>query len=286
MTQPIRTLRELQLECLTILESFTPSAHLDFNILAAHVLSCDITVLVLRLDDEISERIYQNILTLVHQRKQGVPVAYLIGYWGFWKDEFKVNAHTLVPRPATEALVEYVFDHTALNESMSILELGVGSGAVAITLKKYRPHSYIIETDQCEQALAMAQNNAVHLGVEGIQFKQGDWYEAIDPSDRFDWIVSNPPYVESNSPVLNDLGVKYEPQSALVSGPLGLDALTQIIDQAPQHLKLGGRLLLESAPTQIEAIKNRIEKVGLIYVGVKQDLSGYDRVSIACCANS
>jgi release factor glutamine methyltransferase len=274
------TVTEAKAWALPQLEGVSDQACFEADLLCAHVLECDRAQILTDIDQWLTQQQRCVFESLVRRRAQGEPIAYLIGQWGFWEDDFYVTPDTLVPRPDTECLVEAVLTRWQALRSLKVLELGVGSGAIAVTLGKYQPGWNIVATDICEKALSVAQENARRLGTVSIQWKLGDWYDAIDADQQFDLIISNPPYIEEGADALQDVGVKYEPRQALVSGKEGLDALTVIIEKAHQYLNPGGSLLLESAPFQINKIAELMAQSNLVYQGVEQDLSGHDRVSI------
>lgn len=274
------TVAEAKAWALPQLKDVSDQGYFEVDLLCAHVLECDRAHMLINIDQCLTQQQQSVFESWVHRRVQGEPVAYLIGQWGFWEDDFYVTADTLVPRPDTECLVEAVLTRWQASRPLRVLEMGVGSGAIAVTLGKYRPGWSIVATDICAKALSVAQENARRLGAVSIQWKLGNWYDAIAADQRFDLIISNPPYIEAGADALGEIGVKYEPQQALVSGKEGLDALTVIIEKAHQYLNPGGSLVLESAPFQINKISELMVQSNLVYQGVEQDLSGHDRVSI------
>ena len=179
---------------------------------------------------------------LIEQRQQGVPFAYLSGVKGFYHLDFIVTPDTLIPRPETELLIDIALD-LFKDKSCKLLDLGTGSGIIAITLADKNPHWQVVATDFSKQSLAVAKQNT----TIDIDFQQGSWFAAV-PDRQFDLIISNPPYIEQDDPCLKDL--IHEPQTALVSGKDGLDDIRIIIKQAPQHLTNNGFLLLEHGYNQ------------------------------------
>lgn len=191
---------------------------------------------------------------LIQQRENGVPFAYLSGTKGFYHLDFKVTPDTLIPRPETELLIDIALDlFTDKVQPCHLLDLGTGSGIIAITLADKNPHWCVTATDYSQSALEVAKQNA----TTEINFQQGSWLEAV-PGQTFDLIISNPPYIQTHDPYLNDL--TFEPQSALVSGEDGLDDIRIIINHAPNFLNKQGYLLLEHGFDQQADIKTLLNK--------------------------
>ena len=176
------------------------------------------------------------------RRRAGEPVAYILGRQGFWSLELEVAPHTLIPRPDTELLVE-----TALQllpgAPARVLDLGTGTGAIALALAAERPAWQVTGVDRISEAVALALRNAERLRLDNVQFGESHWFSALE-GERFGMIVSNPPYIPSSDPHLEQGDLRFEPHSALVAGPDGLDDLRLIIDQAPAHLESGGLSLI------------------------------------------
>ena len=205
------------------------------------------------------------------RRAVGEPVAYILGRKEFYGIELLVNPAVLIPRPETELLVEL-----ALQRSFStILDLGTGSGAVALALKRERLRARVVAVEASAAALAVAKRNAVKLGLE-VEFRHGRWFEAV-AGERFDLIVSNPPYVAAGDPHLATL--RHEPAAALVAGIDGLDSIREIVRAAPAHLVPGGWLFLEHGQGQDSAVKDLLLAAGFGSPGAWPDLAGIARVS-------
>jgi release factor glutamine methyltransferase len=206
------------------------------------------------------------------RRLQGEPVAYITGYKEFFGLILQVDARVLDPRPDTETLVEWALEHLPQGSTRRILDLGTGSGAVALALKDQRPENQITAVDASPEALAVAQANAHRLHLP-VQCVLSDWMDAVP--GPFELIVSNPPYVANGDPHLPALA--HEPQQALTSGADGLDDLRQIIAQAPGRLTPGGWLLLEHGWDQAAAVQALLQEGGFEQVQSRQDLAGVDR---------
>ena len=228
------------------------------------------------------------------RRADGEPLAYLTGEREFWSLPFAVSPAVLVPRPETELLVECALragdlwcsarpaaDPTrAAREGLDALDLGTGSGAVALTLAAVRPAWRITAVDRSPAALAMAQVNATRLALTRVTFLQGDWFGPVGDR-RYALIASNPPYVAADDPVLQGDSLRHEPRDALTPGPDALAALHAIVDAAPAHLLPGGSLLLEHGATQGEAVRARLAARGYAGIVSHRDPAGRERVTEA-----
>lgn len=215
----------------------------------------------------------------VSRRQAGEPVAYLVGKKEFYGLEFRVTPDVLIPRPETELLVELALPHVPNGEPSRVLDLGTGSGILAITLAKYRPKAAVTATDRSAEALAVAQANARRLEVLNVAFVTGNWYAPVGRR-RFDLIVSNPPYVAPEDPHLGQGDLRFEPQAALKDGAAdGLGSIRAIIAGASEHLKPGGWLLFEHGYDQAEACRKLLAETGFTDVFSGRDLAGIERVS-------
>jgi len=215
----------------------------------------------------------------VQRRAAGEPLAYITGHQEFFGLDLQVDARVLVPRPDTETLVEWALDalQAPTDAAPAVLDLGTGSGAIALALKATRPDLRVSAVDYSADALAVARANAQRLGLE-VQFSQGAWFAALpQPTARFHVIVSNPPYIAAQDGHL--VALSHEPLQALASGADGLDDIRQIIVQAPAHLHPGGWLLLEHGYDQAAAVRDLLRDVGFEDVQSRRDLSGIERCS-------
>lgn len=225
---------------------------------------------------ESQQNQWQNWL---ERRLAGEPLAYILGRREFWSLEFEVGPQVLIPRPETETLVELALERLPSDSRGSLLDLGTGSGAIAAAMAFERPLAKVVATDASEAALAMARRNFDRLGLGRVETRLGPWCQILKSDERFDLILSNPPYIAADDPHLEQGSLPLEPDLALVSGASGLDALEAICACAPAHLKAGGWLLLEHGYTQAQAVRQLLKMAGLREVQSWQDLSGILRIS-------
>lgn len=220
-------------------------------------------------------------LALVAHRAAGEPVAYLTGGREFFSLDFKVTPAVLIPRPETELLVELALERIPQQAPCRVLDLGTGSGCVAISIARHRPRARVMATDSSPDALEIAAENARALGVPNIEFRFGDWFGAVG-GERFDVIVSNPPYVAKDDPHLHQGDLLYEPRQALAAGADGLDCIRKIVHDAGTHLFAGGWLVFEHGYDQAERCRALLSAAGLGAVFSRRDLAGIERVSGGC----
>jgi release factor glutamine methyltransferase len=259
------------------LAAHSESPRLDAEVLLGKVLGSERTALIVRGAERLSRDQQHEFLRLLERRVGGAPVAYLTGEREFWSLGLKVSPAVLVPRPETELLVELALARLPPREPRTVLDLGTGSGAIAIAIASERPSGRITGTDVSAAALEVARENARSLALCDIRWRCGSWFEAV-PAERFDLIVSNPPYVAAADPALAAL--RAEPELALTSGPTGLEALELIAAQAPAHLLPGGSLLLEHGSTQAAAVTALLERAGFGAIRSHADFSGLPRVTL------
>jgi release factor glutamine methyltransferase len=214
------------------------------------------------------------------RRRDGEPIAYLTGEREFWSLVFAVNNATLIPRPETETLVAWVLE-LDLPGSAAVLDLGTGSGAIALALAHERPLWQVTALDSSAQALAVARANAMNNGLQRVSLLQSDWYTAIS-GQRFDALVSNPPYIDGEDPHLGRGDVRFEPRSALVAQQRGFADLQKVIAGAPGHLNKAGWLLLEHGFEQGAAVRAMMRDAGFTSVGTRHDMAGLERITGGC----
>jgi release factor glutamine methyltransferase len=257
----------------------------EARILLAHLLEKHYqlprSALLSRDDMSLNEQAFQEWENLVSRRVNGEPIAYILGKKGFHNIELLVGPGVLIPRPETELLVDLALaEITKLNRATKVLDLGTGSGAIALSIASNTALASLIATDQSIEALAIAKQNAQSLGLSPqIQFAHGSWYEAINPQDQFDVIASNPPYIASQDPHLGQGDLRFEPESALTDYGSGLSCLQAIISEAGNFLKSGGLIAVEHGYDQSEAVAGLMKEAGLIDVQVHHDLAGHCRAA-------
>jgi release factor glutamine methyltransferase len=253
-------------------------ARLEVQILLCDALGVARSWLIGHDRDALAEPAAQAYAALLARRLAGEPIAYIVGRREFFGLEFKTTPAVLIPRPETELLVELALARMPENQPCKVLDLGTGSGAIAISIARNRPQAAVTAVDQSAEALAVARENAARLGVPNLRLLHSDWFGALD-AQTFDLIVSNPPYVEEADPHLQRGDVRFEPLSALASGVDGLDDIRRIAAAAPQHLMPGGWLLLEHGYNQGEGCQEILRQQGFSEVETIRDLAGLERVT-------
>ncbi len=251
---------------------------LDAELLLGHVLGLGRAALRARGDEQVGPDAMARFLALLQRREAGEPVAYLTGRRGFWTLELDVGPGVLVPRPETELLVEAAVARLAGHDAPAVLDLGTGSGAVALAIASELPSAEVTGVDASEEALQIARRNARAAGLGRVRFIHGHWFAPV-AGMRFDAIVANPPYLSTSDPHL--AGLAHEPRAALVAGPTGLEALREIASAAPRFLQPGGCLLMEHGAGQAAAVRALCTAAGLGMTGTLRDLAGLERVTVA-----
>jgi release factor glutamine methyltransferase len=262
------------------LESVSDSPRLDAELLLARALDVPRSYLFAHPEDVLDSAAVARFSAVIDRRADGVPLAYITGEKEFWSMTLHVNPATLVPRPETEVLVEQALSHIPRRGHYKILDLGTGSGAIALAIAKERPLCDVVATDISEAAVATAKENARQNNLPNIEFLPGSWFEPV-AGRRFDLIASNPPYVPDDDPGLAKL--KHEPQLALVSGNDGLNAIRHIAAHAGNFLNPGGTLLIEHGDHQHRSIAGLLQTEKWSGISVSNDLAGMPRVTTATC---
>ena len=264
------------------LQPVSDSPRLDAEVLLGCVLEQPRSYLFSWPEHEPDATLQQRFQQLVEQRADGVPVAHLTGEREFWSLPLRVTADTLIPRPDTELLVAWVLEHFPARPPLRLADLGTGSGAIALAIASERPQWQILGVERSAPALTIAEHNRDRLKLNNVQLMQGSWCAALSAQDRFQIIVSNPPYIASDDPHLQQGDVRFEPDSALVAGDDGLDDIRHIADCAREHLDDGGWLLLEHGFEQADAVAAILRQSGFQQVNSHRDLAGQMRATSGC----
>ncbi|MFW5431858.1 MAG: peptide chain release factor N(5)-glutamine methyltransferase [Methylophilaceae bacterium] len=280
-------------------------ASLEARLLLQHLLNVNRAWLISHDTDAVESHTQISYETLVERRVNGEPIAYILGEREFYGLQLKVTPDTLIPRPDTETLVEAALAKTPSlslprrresshastskqkpldsrlrgNDLLRVLDLGTGTGAIALAIAKHCPHAEVTAVDASESALKVAQENAQNLNIPNVQFVHSNWFDALE-KQTFDVIVSNPPYIEETDSHLSQGDLRFEPVSALASGKDGLNDSRKIIQQAPAHLKPNGWLMLEHGHNQAAAVATLLKESGFVDINHALDLAGIQRVTL------
>ena len=262
------------------LQSTSDSSQLDCELLLCHVLEVDRAWLRTWPDNQVSPAQQALFESLLDQRIEGTPIAYLIGSRGFWSMDLNVSSDTLIPRPETELLVEIGLNLNLPSQSCG-LDLGTGTGAIALALASERADMKWVAVDSQLGAVELAKNNCHQQKLSNVSIYQSCWFDTVKaPNNKFDLIVSNPPYIATDDPHLSQGDVRFEPSTALVSGIDGLDDIKIIVSQSPVYLNSNGWLLIEHGYNQGQAVRDLMLSSGFSEVSTKQDYNELDRVTL------
>lgn len=262
------------------LQPTSDSPQLDCELLLCHVLDVDRTWLRTWPEKQVSSAQKSLFISLLDQRFEGMPIAYLVGSRGFWSMDLKVSSDTLIPRPETELLIEMALNLNLPRHSCG-LDLGTGTGAIALALASERQDMQWIAVDSQSGAVELAQANCDHQQLANVTIFQSSWFDALKATNNtFDLIVSNPPYIAANDPHLVVGDVRFEPPSALVSGADGLDDIKIIISQSSAYLNTNGWLVIEHGYNQRQAVRDLMCAAGFSKVATQQDYNHLDRVTL------
>ena len=258
-----------------------PLSRAEVRMLVSHVLQRDAAWLVAHDDDVVSDDEKLHIESLASRRVQGEPIAYLLGEREFFGRTFRCSPAALIPRPETEHLVEHVLTLVETCGKATILDVGTGTGCIALTLALERSNAHITALDVSPDALSLARENAANLHANNVKFMQSHWFSAISPGVKFDLVVSNPPYIVPGDPHLRQGDLRFEPAIALADAIDGLESYRQLARGAMTHLKSGGWLVVEHGYDQGESVPALIKENGFTEVRTHFDLAGHPRVTAA-----
>jgi release factor glutamine methyltransferase len=256
----------------------SPTPRLDAELLLAHALGKSRSYLHTWPERELDAPQLAWFQAALARRQAGEPVAYILGQQGFWSLELEVAEHTLIPRPDTELLVETALALLPATPAR-VLDLGTGSGAIALALASERPAWQVTGVDRIPEAVALAERNRARLKLTNANFVESHWFSAL-VGQRYQLIASNPPYIAADDRHLAEGDVRFEPSSALVAGADGLDDIRLIIQLAPGYLHAGGWLLLEHGFDQAPAVRQLLSERGFSAVDSRRDLGGHERISL------
>jgi release factor glutamine methyltransferase len=260
------------------LASHSDSPLLDAEVLLGFVLGKPRTYLRAWCDNLLTDQQHAAFAALIKQRQQGTPIAYLTSTREFWSRDFKVTSDVLIPRPDTELLIELSLELIPKNQAVKLIDLGTGSGIIAVTLAAERPNAHITAVDASLAALAVAKHNALQHRLTNIEFYQSDWFSNV-PNTLFDFVISNPPYIEPDDEHLLQGDVRFEPKTALIAKNHGLSDIQIIADKARSYLKPAGHLLIEHGYNQAPQVQAIFNALAYDKVQSYQDLSGQPRVT-------
>ena len=259
----------------------SPTARLDAELLLAAALGKPRSFLHTWPERIVSTEAALAFSGYLQRRRTGEPVAYILGQQGFWKLDLEVAPHTLSPRPETEMLVEAALELVPAFAPVQVLDLGTGTGAIGLALANDRQQWKITAVDRVLEAVELAERNRQRLQLANAEVLSSHWFSALE-GRQFDLIISNPPYIAETDPHLSMGDVRFEPGSALTSGPDGLDDLRTIISEAPAHLTPGGWLLLEHGYDQGPAVRELLIRHGFERIQTRRDLGEHERITFGC----
>lgn len=253
-------------------------SRIDARFLLQSVLNVEAAFLIAHADLLLGAEQIRRFQQLLARRIEGEPVAYLTGEKGFYDLVFEVTPDVLVPRPETELLVEIALSKIPLGQQCNILDLGTGSGAIAVTIAKHRPDAQVTAVDISSAALVVARKNAEKYAIKNIAFVEADWFSGFS-SEKFAVIVANPPYITLGDPHLEEDGLRFEPFIALTAQENGLECICKIIIQAPDYLENAGWLMLEHGYDQASVCQELLDRTDFLSIFTQSDLAGIDRVT-------
>lgn len=271
-------IRQALQEATRQLTETSPSAALDAQVLLSHILDCNSAHLAAWPEKALSNEQQDNFQSLITQRQQGTPVAHLTGEREFWSLDLMVNNSTLIPRPDTETLIEFILTKFSNNKKIKLLDMGTGTGAIAIAIATEKPDWEIVACDISIQAVLLARLNSQRHKTKNITFLQSDWFNDI-PVNDFDIIVSNPPYIPEDDIHLSQGDVRFEPMRALTAGKTGMDDIEHLCLHAKQYLSEEGWLIVEHGYDQKALVEQCFSANNYTEIEQQQDLSGHTRMT-------
>ena len=274
--ESVTTVRQAQRQATETLLSHSDTARMDADILVGHCLQKNRTWLMTWPDHVLLPVQQVQLASIVARRVDGEPIAYIVGEQEFWSLSLQVDRSTLIPRPETELLVELVLEKVRV-ENASVLDLGTGSGAIALALKSEHPRWDVTAIDFSDEALTVAKNNS-HLLSLDVEFIQSNWFSNVT-GQQFDVIVSNPPYIDKTDLHLSLGDLRFEPDSALVASENGYGDYQRICLEVFDYLKVGGIVLFEHGFEQGAGVRDILRAAGFSSVETVRDLAGLDRVT-------
>ncbi len=256
----------------------------EASLLLAHTIDKTKEYLITHSEEPLSDAAFEWYQNYLSRRLEGEPIAYIQHQKEFWSLPLKVTPGVLIPRPDTETLVEAALEHISKNDRANILDLGTGSGCIALALAKERPNANITACDNSELCIDTAKLNAESLNIKNITMITSDWFNSIE-FNHFNLIISNPPYIAYDDDNIDYSVEKYEPETALFSNDQGLADLFHIIEHAPKYLSPNGRLLVEHGFEQGEAVRTQFTKHGYSNIHTSKDMQQHERVSQGMITN-
>lgn len=279
----MHTIRSALLQAQAQLKNSPQLAEIDTRyesqLLLQHILHVNRAWLIAHENDELRPADQTKFTELLERRCHGEPIAYILGKREFYGLDLKVTPATLIPRPDTEILVEAALSKLPADKSMQLLDLGTGTGAIALAIASQRPQTKIIAVDASQAALDIASSNSQQHHITNVNFVLSNWFSALN-QDKFDIIVSNPPYIEQDDVHLSQGDLRFEPISALASGSDGLDDIRKIVADSLLHLEPQGWLMLEHGYNQASAVADLLAEQGFVDIATIKDFGGNDRVTI------
>jgi release factor glutamine methyltransferase len=263
------------------LQTLSDSPRLDVELILCQLLHKNRTWLFTWSDKTLTVTELEQFQKMFARRKAGEPIAHILGRREFWSLPLRVNNSTLIPRPDTELIVEMLLELFAQDDavqSRNCLDLGTGTGAIALAIASEKKHWQILAVDFSANAVALAQENRADLGFDHVHIQQSDWFAQI-PAQQFDVILSNPPYIDPQDPHLEQGDVRFEPRSALIAANKGMADIEHIIAQAPRYLTAGGYLLLEHGYDQGEAVRALLNAHQFTQLHTRRDYGGNERIT-------